>query len=84
MCVHVCVCVCVCVCDRRALGERTCSWHCSHLVKDIMRTSLGIQWIRTCLSKKGHRFDCWSRKISHAREQLSPWATATEACAPRA
>ena len=30
----------------------------------------------------GHRFDPWFRKIPHATEQRSPWATATEACLP--
>ena len=33
---------------------------------------------------RGHRFDPWSRKIPHASKQLSPCATAVEACASRA
>ena len=31
-----------------------------------------------------HGFEPWSGKIPHAVEQLSPCATTTEACAPRA
>ena len=33
---------------------------------------------------RGHRFNSWYRKISHAAEQLSLRATATEVHAPRA
>ena len=33
---------------------------------------------------QGTRFDPWSRKIPRATEQLSSWATTTDACAPRA
>ena len=33
---------------------------------------------------RGHRFSSWYRKISHAAEPLSLWATATEVHAPRA
>ena len=31
-----------------------------------------------------HEFSAWSRKIPHVAEQLSPCATATEACSPTA
>ena len=33
---------------------------------------------------RGHRFNPWCGKIPHAEEQLSPSATTTEACMPRA
>ena len=39
---------------------------------------LVMQWIRIHLPMQGHRFDPWSGRISHASEQLSPWATTTE------
>ena len=37
-----------------------------------------MQWIRSCCHCRGHRFDSWSRKISHASEQLSQCSTSTE------
>ena len=44
------------------------------------RTPLVAQWMRASASQcRGHGFDPWSRKILHALEQLSPWATSTEA-----
>ena len=44
-----------------------------------MGASLVAQWL--C---RAHGFNPWSGKIPHAAEQLSPRATTTEACAPRA
>ena len=41
-------------------------------------TSLLAQWLRICLSMQVHGFEPWSRKTSHAVEQLSLCSTATE------
>ena len=41
-------------------------------------TSLVVQWIRICLLVQGHRFDPWSRKITHVAAQMSPCATTSE------
>ena len=49
-----------------------------------MGTSLVAQWLRIRLPMQGHGFQPWSGKIPHAAEQLSPCATTTEACVPRA
>ena len=38
-----------------------------------------VQWLRTTLQCRGHRFSPWSRKIPHAAGQPSPCATTTEA-----
>ena len=42
------------------------------------------QWLRIHQPMQGTRFEPWSGKIPHAAEQLSPRATTTEACTPRA
>ena len=42
-----------------------------------LRTSV-VQWLRIHLPTQG-QFDPWSRKITHAAEQLSPQAAVTEA-----
>ena len=41
-------------------------------------TSLVVQWLRICLPIQGHGFDPYSRKIPHAKGQLSPCPTTTE------
>ena len=43
----------------------------------LFRTSV-VQWLRIHLPVQG-QFDPWSRKITHAAEQLSPQAAITEA-----
>ena len=48
----------------------------------IKRKNWGLPWWHsgqesTC-QRRGYRFDPWFRKIPHAAEQLSPWATTTE------
>ena len=45
--------------------------------------SLVAQWLRIACQCRGHGFEPWSRKISHAAEPLSPWATTTEAHVPQ-
>ena len=44
--------------------------------------TVGLPWWRSGWESacrcKGHRFEPWSGKISHAAEQLGPWATTTE------
>ena len=49
---------------------------------------IGLPWwhsgYESACQCRGHRFEPWSGKIPHAAEQLSPFATATEAHAPRA
>ena len=49
---------------------------------------MGLPWWysgqeSTCQCR-GHEFDPWSRKIPHSMERLSPCATTTEICVPRA
>ena len=53
---------------------------CSPLT--LTRALMGLPWRLsgkepTC-QRRGHRCDLWSRKIPHAAEQLSPFATTTE------
>ena len=59
----------------------------SPLFKIKRVTPLVAQWLRchTSIAVR-HRLNPWSRKIPHAEEQLSPWATSatSEACSPRA
>ena len=43
----------------------------------LLRT-LVVRWLRTHLPTQG-QFDPWSRKVTHAAEQLSPQAAVTEA-----
>ena len=45
------------------------------------KQSSGWEFAYQC---RGHRFNPWSEKIPHVREQLILCASATEACAPRA
>ena len=46
----------------------------------------GLPWWRSgwesACQCRGRGFEPWSGKIPHATEQLGPWATTTEACAP--
>ena len=46
--------------------------------------SLVAQWLRIHLPMQGTRVPSLVREDPHAAEQLSPWATTTEARAPRA
>ena len=41
-------------------------------------TSTVVHWIESACQWRGHRFDSWSRKVPHAKEQLSLRATTTE------
>ena len=59
----------------------------SPLFKIQRVASLVAQWLRCHTSTATrHRLNPWARKIPHAEEQLSPWATSatSEACSPRA
>ena len=47
-------------------------------IKTGRGTSLVVQWLRASAGGRGHGFDPWSGKISHAGEQLSLCATAAE------
>ena len=49
---------------------------------DWAETSLVAQWIRIACQCRGHGFDPYSGKITHAVEQLSLWAKTTEPRAP--
>ena len=56
--------------------------HCIAFALLLKITQLGLLWWfggkeATCQRKK-HKFHPWSKKVPHASEQLSPWATATE------
>ena len=70
----MCVCVCVCVC---VLGETDIK------LRNIISTSLVVQWFSVHLPTQGHEFDPWSGE-SPCCGQASPCATATEASRPRA
>ena len=52
------------------------------ILKDKAWTSLVVQWLRSCLSMWGYRFDPWSWKIPQAAGQQSPRVTTTEAHVP--
>ena len=57
-------------------------------IKYDLRNSGGLPWWHsgwesTCQCR-GHGFEPWSGRIPYAAQQLSPCATTTEACAPRA
>ena len=45
-------------------------------------TFLVVQWLRICLSGRGHRFNPWSGKVLQAEGQVNPGATTPEAHAP--
>ena len=52
------------------------------LTKCLRKPSGGLPWWRggweSACQCRGHGFESWSGKISHATEQLGPWATITE------
>ena len=56
--------------------------------RKVYKKIRGLPWwfsdLESACQCRGHGFEPWSRKIPHAAEQLSPCATTTEACAPRA
>ena len=52
---------------------------CSH----FSWASLVAQWLESACQCRGPGFYPWSRKIPHVTEQLSPWATTTEAHKPQ-
>ena len=83
VCVHVCVCVCVCV---RAGGHWQQAVEGGRVENSYEPMELPW-WLSgkesTCQCIR-HGFNPWSGKIPHAMEQLSPSATTTKACHPRA
>ena len=57
---------------------------CPSSRREAFRDFPGGAVVKSACQCRGHGFDLWSGKIPHAVEQLSPWATATEAPAPTA
>ena len=68
------------VCKDPGLGGKdTFQWWRTFLLFKIQSwASLVAQWLRSACQFRGHGFQPRSRKIPHAVEQLSPWATTTE------
>ena len=58
--------------------HRLCLSQCELAERGFWVTSLLAQWLRISLSTQVHGFEPWSRKISHAVEQLSLCDTTTE------
>ena len=54
------------------------------VLKEEPQTSLVAQWLRIHMPMQGTRIRVLVQEDPHAAEQLSPCATTTEACAPRA
>ena len=58
-------------------------WEGESYKNKSLRSSLVVERLRRHLPVQGNRFDPWSGKIPHAKEQLSLLVTATEPAHPR-